>query len=277
MHAFLLEWKKLAPNRIFKIAVAMYIVLLPLMYMAVKAGFGDVEDASEGGNLLMGKLMSHYEFPLIWDTVAYWASWLTYFLMTYMAGWMVTSEFEFKTARQNVITGMKRNTYLSGKFLMLVVLISFATLYMIGVVGVFGALAGGYGDPFGKEIWAIRNFFVQTLFYSSFAFMLSVVFRKSGLAMIVFFAYTLIIERIIYYLLFLQVFESSVIGNFMPASIAWFTLPFYLFKMTSEGFMDMGTNNNIVFVTENQAFGVSLFYTFICWMISIWVYNRRDL
>lgn len=277
MHALQLEWKKLAPNRIFKIAVAMYLVLLPLMYMAVKAGFGDLEEAGDGGNAAIGMMMSHYEFPRIWDTIAYWASWLTYFLMTYMAGWMVTSEFEFKTARQNIITGMTRNNYLWGKFLMLVVLITGATIYMVGMVALFGALAGGYGEPYGAEVWAIRNFFVQTLFYSSFAFMLSVLFRKSGLAMIVFFAYTLIIERIIYYLVFLQLLESSAVANYLPASIAWFTLPFYLFKMTADGFMEMGSNDNIIFVPEGQAFIATLIYTAICWGISVWVYNRRDL
>ena len=72
--------------------------------------------------------------------------------------------------------------------------------------------------------------FLQNLFYTSFAFLLAVWFRKSGIATIIFYAYILIIERIVYYLIFLQLLEDTTVANFLPASSAWFSLPFYMFK-----------------------------------------------
>jgi len=274
MRLLLLEWKKLAPNRMFRIATVMYVVLLPLLFLAVKAS---QNDGGANNSAAMDMILSNYKFPRIWDAMAYWASWLTFFIITYLAVWMVTAEHGFKTSRQNLITGINRNQYLTGKLMMLVVLTIGATIYMALVTTVFGLIAGGYGDPFDSEIYAIAYFFLQTFFYASLAFMLAVLFRKSGMAMMIFFAYTLIIERIVYYLVFLQLLESTSFGNYLPASAAWFLVPFYFFKSNAKGFMDDFGNENIAFLSSGEAAVAVLIYTALFWLISYWWYNRKDL
>lgn len=264
-----LEWKKLVPNRAFWIVMAMYIVLLPLLYMTNKSGMN-----TTAGGQNMPHLDTMYHFPKIWDTVAYSASWLTFFLFVYLAVWMVTSEVGAKTMRQNLITGLERRQYLFGKVLMMLALTTFATAYMAMIAAFFGRMAGGYGDPFGVEIHAIHRFFVQTMFYMSFAFMLAVLSMRSGLSMIVFFAYTLIIERIVRYLVFLNILGNLKMGSYFPASAAWDLVPMYWAKEVS-GIVDNQTAE--IILSYNLAEGLTIAYTIIFLVIASLVFRFRDL
>lgn len=268
IHLLQLEWKKIAPNRAFKIAAGMYIILLPLLYLTIKS----MMKPSAGGGAEMAMLESFYVFPMIWDTISYWASWLTFFLLIYLVIWMITSEYMFKTMRQNLITGMERRDFLLGKIGMMTMLALSATIYMAIVTFVFGWLAGGYGDPFGYEINAIWRFFVQTMFYMSFALMLAILFKRSGLALIVFFAYLLIIERIVRYLVFLNILDNLYWGSFFPGSAAWDVVPFYMTKKMPSIDSDMAN-----MLSYNLASGVTIAYTFVFLMIAYKVFMSRDL
>lgn len=221
----------------------------------------------------MAIIESFYVFPNIWDTVSYWASWLTFFLLIYLAIWMVTSEHTFKTMRQNLITGMERRSFLLGKMLMITMLVVLVTLYMAAVAFVFGWLAGGYGDPFSHEISAIWRFFVQNMFYMSFALMLAIIFNRSGLAMIVFFAYLLIIERIIRYLVFLNLLDKLYWGSYFPGSAAWDVVPFYMAKKLPS-FDEEITN---IILPYDIATGITIAYTVIFLAIAYRVFMARDL
>lgn len=269
LHLLKLEWKKLAPNRAFRIAIGMYIVLLPLLYLTVKSG---MKPGGRSSELVI--IESFYKFPNIWDTMSYWASWLTFFLLVYLSVWMITSEHTFKTMRQNLITGMERREYLMGKLLTMAVLAAGATMYMGAVAGTFGWLAGGYGDPFSYEINALWRFFIQNLFYMSFAFMLAVIFRRSGLAMILFFAYVLIVERIIRYLVFLNLFENLQLGSYFPASAAWDVVPMYMVKKLPN-FMDDDIVN--IILDYDVAMSLTVGYTVLFILISYKVFMSRDL
>ena len=94
LHLLQLEWKKLAPNRLFKISVSLYFLLMPLLYFTIKASMSPQDGSPQ--NILFRPF---YVFPDLWETTAYWTSWLTYFLLTYLSVWMVTTEYENRTLR----------------------------------------------------------------------------------------------------------------------------------------------------------------------------------
>ncbi len=275
MYLLQLEWKKVITNRAFKIASVMYFILLPLMFLSADSLFSTEKEVD--GASVLDSFAAYYSFPQIWDSMAYFASWLTFFLFTYIVVAMVSSEYEFKTARQNIITGLSRNEYLLGKLQLILLLITVATLYMALMVFVFGTMAGGFGKAWGAEKWVVFYFFVQTLFYSSFAFMLAIIVRKSGVTMLLFFSYILIIERIIYYLGFLQLLDNPSIANYLPASVAWFSVPFYLAKANAMGLMEDVGNGNVVFMEASVAVWPTLAYSILFWAISFWRFNRQDL
>lgn len=268
IHLLQLEWKKIAPNRAFKIAAGMYVILLPLLYLTIKSMFNR---SAAGGEMAI--IEPFYAFPNIWYTISYWASWLTFFLLIYLVIWMITSEYMFKTMRQNLITGMERRSFLLGKIGMMTVLSVLATVYMALVAFAFGWYAGGYGNPFGYEMNAIWRFFVQNMFYMSFALMLAIVFKRSGLALIVFFAYLLIIERIVRYLVFLNILDNLYWGSYFPGSAAWDVVPFYMAKKTSS--FDQEISN--IILPYDIATGVTIVYTIVFLLISYKVFMSRDL
>jgi len=268
IHLLKLEWKKLSPNRAFRITIGMYIVLLPLLYLTVKSAMKPGGRSSE-----LAIIESFYQFPNIWETISYWASWLTFFLLVYLAVWMVTSEINYKTMRQNLITGMNRREYLLGKILLMLLLTALATMYMAGVTLFFGWLSGGYGKPITEETGAIWRFFVQNMFYMSFAFMLAIILKRSGLTMIIFFAYILIVERIIRYLVFNNLIDNLKGGSYFPASAAWDVVPMYMVKKLPS--FDSKTAD--IILSYNVASLITVGYSFLFLGIAYKVFMSRDL
>lgn len=260
-----LEWKKYASNRIFRIAIGMYLLILPLMYLSVKSG-----TTLQEGLFFVDPM---YRFPGIWTTMTYWASWLTFFLLVYLSVWGFTAEHQQKTLRQNLITGLSRQQFFVAKLLSMCTMALFATLYVVLLAVVFGMIAGGHGYVFDKELYAIPRFFVQTIFYMSFAFMLAVLLRKSGLAIIVFYGYILVVERIVRYLVFQNLFDNLSAGSYFPASAAWDVLPMSLVKSVK----DIGTKNLDIFLPYDLALGLTLLYTSLFLGIAYRVFMRRDL
>lgn len=271
LHLLRLEWKKLSTNRLFLITTGLLLLLLPLLYMTVKSGTNLDDDSS---NPIVAIYQSFYKFSGIWDTMTYLASWLTYFLMTYLVLFSITSETSNKTLRQNLITGMSRNEWLSAKVLILLVLTLGAVLYTFVVTLLFGSFAGGYGQPFTTEILALGRLGVQTFFYGSFALLLALIFRRGGLALMVFFSYTLIIERIIRYLVFGNLLNNIEAGSYLPANLAWDTVPFFMAKRIPSA---LDEDQVALILDPNLTTLLLLGYTGVFLGLSYWIFNRRDL
>lgn len=271
LHLLRLEWKKLATHRLFLITAGLFLVLLPLLYMTVKSG---TNLDSDSNNPMLAIYQSFYKFPGIWDTMTYLSSWLTYFLLTYLVMSSVTSEANNKTLRQNLITGMSRNEWLSAKVLMLLVMVVGVMLYTTVVTLLFGSFAGGYGKPFTLDMVAVGRLGIQSFFYGSFGLLLALVFRRGGLALMVFFAYTLIIERIIRYLLFGNVLNNLEVGSYLPSNLAWDTVPFFMAKRIPSA---LDEDQVALILDPNIATLSLLVYTGLFLGLSYWIFNRRDL
>lgn len=269
LHLLQLEWKKLAPNRLFRISISLYVLLTPLLYFTIRAMMNTKEGTPQA--VLFRPL---YVFPDLWETTAYWTSWLTYFLFAYLSVWMMTSEYDNKTLRQNIITGISRQAMFASKVQMILVLALGATFYLMLVTCVIGWWEGGYGYWWGVESLALGRFFVQTVFYMSFAFMLAIIFRKSGLSMIIFFAYLAIIERVIRYLVFGQLLLDNLkAGSYFPGSAAWDVIPFYLVKRIpdfDEGLLD-------ILLSFEVATTLTILYSLLFLGIAYRVFAKRDL
>lgn len=268
LHLLQLEWKKIAPNRLFKISVALYFILMPLLFFTIKT----IMNPEEGSPQAV-LFRPFYVFPDLWETTAYWTSWLTYFLLTYLSVWMVTTEYDNRTLRQNIITGIERRSLFLSKLLMILALALGATVYLLLATSIIGWWQGGYGYQWGEESFALGRFFVQAVFYMSFAFMLAILFRKSGLTMIVFFAYLAIIERVIRYLVFGQLIGELKWGSYFPGSAAWDVVPLYLVRRIpdfSEGMLD-------ILLPLELATALTVMYTVLFFSIAYWVFSKRDL
>jgi hypothetical protein len=157
----------------------------------------------------------------IWQTVCFWTSFLLYLPGMIIINLFI-NEVNFKTHRQNIIDGWKRETFIYTKIglilcisLAVTVMNMVATFIMCQVSGITFSLTSGLGT--------LGLCFIQTFIYMMFALLLATWFRKSGVAIIVFFIYGLILESLFMWL-FGKIYPGA--QYFLPLEIADSLIPF---------------------------------------------------
>jgi hypothetical protein len=186
-----------------------YKVYIQLMGRVMSMGNPNPRDGSD--------LFRLFSTDNIWTTVCFSTSFLLYLPGMVIINLFI-NEVNFKTHRQNIIDGWKRETFIYTK-ISLILCMSFvvtvmnviATFIMCQVTDTSFSLIAGL-DTLGLS-------FVQTFIYLMFALLLATFFRRSGVAIIVFFIYGLLLETLFMWLfskiipgmqhfLFLQVADS---------------------------------------------------------------------
>lgn len=214
-----IEWMKVKYYRVFWVFSLFYFVSLAgINYI----GFYVHELALQNTPMAETLLGSPYSFPSVWGTVGYMSSWLLYFpgILFIM---MLTNEFTFKTHRQNIIDGWERKDFINVKFVFALCFSVIATLFNFIIALIFGLVAKDSAFSF-DQIYNVGYIFIQTFSYISFAMFLAIVFRKSGVAIAIFFLYGLIFEYLI--TTFINVrFDWTPIGYFLPLQVTDTLLP----------------------------------------------------
>ena len=159
-------------------------------------------------------LFSLFSEDSIWTTVCFSTSFLLYLPGMVIINLFI-NEVNFKTHRQNIIDGWKRETFIYTKIslifcisVVVTIMNLVATLIMCQVTNTTFSLAAGI-DTLGLS-------FIQTFVYLMFALLLATFFRRSGVAIIVFFIYGLLLES-----LFMWLFSKIIPGmqHFLPLQV----------------------------------------------------------
>ncbi len=210
MHLLKLEWLKYRKNSVFLWMIGLYSVFLPLSLLTSQNLFANAP------NMSADKLL---QFPIIWSFLGYVGNWLSYFFFGFLAIYTVTSEFNNRTLRQNIISGLSRTQFISAKFLALGTLALLVTLYfalLCIVVGMITTDAIG-GDLIGQRIDMIGRYFLMHLGYMSLGLIIALLARRTAMAVFFYFAYTLFFETIWRWTLHRRIFED-VSMHFYPAN-----------------------------------------------------------
>jgi ABC-type transport system involved in multi-copper enzyme maturation permease subunit len=183
-----LEWLKVKNYRAFWIFLALYIIgLFSINYIAFQLQ-GEVKKSGAPINIFP------YDFPAVYQTIAWVSSWLLYFPGMLMI-LVITNEYNYKTHRQNIIDGLTRKQFVAAKILFGLVIALLTTVSCFLIALYFGS---EYSSSFSfNGIQYIGYSFIQTLCYLFVAMILAVLMRRSGLAMAVFFLYGLVFEQLI--------------------------------------------------------------------------------
>ena len=262
-----LEWKKFKSNTVFRVLVAMYILLAPLIILMGK----DIVDKMQIPMLTSTEI---YEFPKIWDYQGYVGNWLVPFCLGFLTIYMITSEVGNKTMRQNILTGMTKKSFFLSKSLSILFIASAATLLyalstiIIGVIHTDGIdLALIFDNNF-----AIFKFFLLCLGYMSFAMLVAFIIRRGTLAIFFYFFY-FILESIlqgihVYY-------YTHVSRNYWPINSIEDLHPFPLLKIP-DFFVDKEWNFSLL-LSSGQAIMMSIIYTTLFFAIAYRSFMKRDL
>jgi len=271
LHLLQLEWKKLRSYRLFMVLVAIYLVAMPAMYMSA-ANMGGFDN-------LPGGIKNLYIFPSVWKYLGYLGSWMTFFCFGFLGVVLVTSEYNFKTLRQNIITGMSRRAFFLGKIYIMLAISLFATLYY-GVLGLtFGFINTDYvmESRVMEGLDYIPRYFLMCFGYMSFAFMLGMLIRRSGIALFSYFSYVLFGELILRYFVHVQLFGRGNSMNYYPLNAMEDLVPI---PLPSEMNNMMGKASEMgydFFLSPTMAITLSSIYIVLFLGISYYVFSRRDL
>jgi len=107
LHLLSLEIKKFRNNAVVDLFGIMFLVTMPTVIFVGKQ-FKDVPPPFPSTDKI-------FTFPGIWEYLGYVGNWLVFFFLGFIMLYIITSEVNFKTMRQNIITGLsRRDAYSSG-------------------------------------------------------------------------------------------------------------------------------------------------------------------
>jgi ABC-2 type transport system permease protein len=220
LHLLKIEWLKVKNYRTFWVLLVLYLVaIIGLNYMVYTILELNLEESirkdptSAFIKMMIGT--PPYSFPTVWPMAAYVSSFL-FVIPGFLTIILFTNEFTYKTHRQNLIDGYTRNQFISAKMLGILSLTIVATITLGLTALVFGL--NGY-KPFDSDL-ALRNLslaFLQCLSYCMLALMLSTIFKRSGIALGVFFVYVAIFDNVLFHVMNRYVYNT---GWFLPAESA---------------------------------------------------------
>jgi ABC-type transport system involved in multi-copper enzyme maturation permease subunit len=192
MHLLKIEWLKLKNYKTFWIILAMLAICIAginYVYYQVVTSPGQ---AAGVANLLLG---APFRFPDVWHTITQVASYML-FIPSLLVIIVTTNEYNFKTHRQNVIDGLSRTAFILSKVLLIVVL-SVVCLLVVFLTALIFGLSGEFSYFSMESSQYLLYYFLQCFTYMSFALLLSLLLKRSGLAIALFFVYTFMIENIL--------------------------------------------------------------------------------
>ncbi|MCX2739924.1 ABC transporter permease [Pontibacter anaerobius] len=256
MNLIRVELHKMLPYRTVWAILAIFVVL---MLLILYAGSEITINGQELGEQM-------YDLPKFWQILAYIASFFN-MLFGVLLIVLVTDEYTFRTLRQQVIDGMSRAELVLAKFYVVLGLGAFATVFLL-VLGLYFGLLHGQNHSanavFG-QIDHLSYYYVQTVGYMTLAMLFGFLIRKSGLAIVAFIAYTIVVEPIIHFRL------PDSVDKFMPVKALKSLTP-----MPGQEVLDQLTTPSEALPLP-WAVLISLVYIGLFWFLSYFTLKLRDL
>lgn len=224
-----IEWLKVKNYRTFWILSALFVVsIFGINYITYQVQ-SHRPKANPMADMILG--VPPFQFPDVWHTVAYMSSFLLFIpgLLMIIA---ITNEYNFKTHRQNVIDGLSRSQFITTKLAVAGIISLVSTLLVLIMAFVFG-LVEGAAISF-EKIQFILYFFIQALSYTGVALLIGVLFKRSGIAVGIFFLYIAVLENTLVFFLNRNI---SGLGYFLPLETTDQLIPFPFFREVIKQFV----------------------------------------
>ena len=261
-----IEWLKVKNYRTFWILLVLMTVSIPSFCYIV---FDQTDNSFPKfkGKSILG---SPFSFPEVWATVP-WFSSLVLFIPAVLIITLVTNEFAFKTHRQNVIDGWSRAQFMAVKIVEVIILSVYITILVFITCLVFGyasAKPGEVFDAFNNSRY-IGFFFIEAISYCMVALVISLLIKRAGLSMGVYFLYAIVLEQIIVQLARRY---ANDIGRFLPLEVTDRLIPQPFIQKFRGAEAAKALENGIpIFLTISAIYLV--LYVFLC----IYKFRKSDL
>jgi ABC-2 type transport system permease protein len=249
LHLLKIEWMKVKNYTTFWVLSILYIVSV---FGANYISFLAYEQRPKNQPMSSAIIGTPFDFPDVWHTITFASS----FLM-FMLGLLViisfTNEYSFKTHRQNIIDGLSRSEFIGVKILLTFIIALIATIAVLITALLFGLFQSTTPFTFEKFEF-IAYFFIQALSYCSIALLFSILFKRSGITIGVFFLYSVILENMLAG--FLNRYADN-IGRYLPLESTDNLIRIPVFKMVVS---QLVTSYNITALLIMSAVYLTLYY-----------------
>ena len=269
------EWLKVKNYRAFWLLLSVTAISYPGINGVAYYAFKDSIDAkSQSGQLVKMLLGNPFAFPQTFHTTAYLSSFFT-FIPAIVVIMLITNEYMFKTHRQNIIDGWKKNTFVWGKMLSVLFITLIVTLFYIAVAVVIGTIATkdfNNAQLFDQSQY-ILLFFLQVFCQLSIAFLLGLLIRKAFIAYGIYIFYTFILENILGGFFKLKAKKWGIdFGHYLPFEISdrLIPLPPFIGKFNE-------AENKLAIAAVNNHVMYTLILTAAVWVFSFYIFKKRDL
>ncbi len=262
-----LEVLKYKDNSLIQMLLMFYTLLMPIVIFVLK-NFDDIN--------IPGK-DSFFTFPKVWEYQAYIGSWLTFLFFGFLGVYIITSEIQFKTMRQNIITGLSRNEFFMGKILITLVVTFYATIVFYLSTILVGVLHEGEFDLnkiLDHQDYVFLRFFLLTFAYMTFGIMVAFIFRKSGLSIFFYFSYILMIEPLFRWMVHHKVFSNGRSFLYYPMNGIEDLAPLPSFKYIDNF---NGLKNFPILMTYTEAGIISIISVIVFVTVSYLLFMKRDI
>lgn len=236
LHLLKIEWLKVKNYRTFWILASLYLLSIwginYIVYTIQEKIFERGTGAGEGAAMMKMVVGDKpYAFPKVWQATSYVSSFLLFIAGLIMII-SVSNEYSFKTHRQNIIDGLSRTQFVTVK-LVDGLLIAVASTILVIITALFFGLFEGHTTVSFDNFQYVFYFFLQALSYCWLAILFAILFKRSGIAIGVFFLYTVILENVLA-LILNRAFPSSFFltgtGNYLPIQSSDELMPFPAFE-----------------------------------------------
>lgn len=215
-----IEWMKIKNYRVFQVFSVLYMLgIVIIIYIFYKIYMEIIGSVTGRNDVDFFRLFSP---ETIWKTVCFSTSFLLYLPGMIIINLFI-NEVNFKTHRQNIIDGWKRETFIYTK-IALIVCISLAVLVMNIIATFIMCQVTNTEFSLADGLPTLGVSFIQSFIYMMFALLLATLFRRSGIAIIVFFIYGLLLENLFVWLLWYILPPGS--QHFLPLQVADSLIPF---------------------------------------------------
>lgn len=215
LHLLKIDLKKLVNYRTFWIICGLYFLTLGtttasgMEFLKWLASLG-----MKFGTEININRIPLYHFPDIWLNLL-WFSGLLKIMLAIMVVISITNEFTYRTIRQNIIDGLSRWEFLQSK-IMTNVLLSLMSMAMVFVIILVTGIIYTPDVTLDKvliDMEFLPAYFLEVFFFLSYALMLGILIRRSGLTIILLMT-TQMIEGII----------KANVDDYIPAIIPYFPM-----------------------------------------------------
>jgi ABC-2 type transport system permease protein len=264
LHLLKIEWLKIKGYKTFWVLTTLFLVsIVGVNYFVyyIKEG---ISRGNAQANALIG---SPFDFPNVWNTITYWSGFLL-FIPGLMIITSITNEYSFKTHRQNIIDGWSRQEFIHIKIVLIIIISILSTIFVFFTCLLFGIL-GGSDFSFDK-IEYVGFYFIQSLSYCMLALLLSILIKRSGLSIGLFFLYSFLIENILGAILNNMggVKSNNGPGDYLPLNTVDNLIPFPFFR----NLVKFGSPPSLYVLLA-----LSAVYLFIYYYVSVRRFRTQDL